>query len=85
MKNKEDVYSFLAGFKQDSAFFINNFLRKHTPEQYKKGEFNSFDFVTGGIDDWENPKLTYQILAYMSRVKEYIHIGQFSQDICKEL
>ena len=73
MKNKEDVYSFLAGFKQDSAFFINNFLRKHTPEQYKKGEFNSFDFVTGGIDDWENPKLTYQILAYMSRAKEYIH------------
>ena len=73
MKNKEDVYSFLAGFKQDSAFFINNFLRKHTPEQYKKGEFNSFDFVTGGIDDWGNPKLTYQILAYMSRAKEYIH------------
>ncbi len=73
MKNKEDVYSFLAGFKQDSAFFINNFLRKHTPEQYKKGEFHAFDFVTGGLDDWENSKLTYQVLRYMSQAKQYIN------------
>jgi len=82
---KEKIYPFLSGFKQDSAFYINNFLRRHTHEQYMNGRFSSFDFTTGGFDDWGNPNLTYQILSYMSKVKEYIDYWPIQPGYINEL
>lgn len=65
---KENVYAFIAAFKHDSAILINNFLRKHTNEQYRKGQFSNFDFTTGGLDfnDWGDPILALEIIHYMS-------------------
>jgi hypothetical protein len=46
---KRMLYEFLAGYKQNSGIFINNFFRKRSYQLYCEDKFHSFDFDVSGI------------------------------------
>lgn len=47
---KPELYSFLAGYKQNSGIFVNNFFRKRSFALYEEDKFDCFDFnVCGSI------------------------------------
>ena len=48
-KRVPGLYEFLAGYKQNSGIFINNFFRKRDFKTYEEDKFDIFDFDITGI------------------------------------
>lgn len=48
-KRRKMLYDFLAGYKQNSGIFVNNFFRRRDYETYCMDKFHGFDFDISGI------------------------------------
>lgn len=71
-KRKTSVYQFLAGYKQNSGIFINNFFRNRDYKLYCQDKFHTFDFDVSGIipnffDDW---LFSFMMVEYLSELEE---------------
>lgn len=76
-KRKKKMYQFLAGYKQNSGIFINNFMRGRDYETYCKDKFHNFDFVTFKPDKncfspnvFDDEVLSLQMIRYLGQLEE---------------
>lgn len=72
-RRKHTVYEFLAGYKQNSGIFINNFFRNRDFETYCKDKFHGFDFnVSGTIlpNVFDNPAFYFEMVGYLRKLEE---------------
>lgn len=49
LRIQKELYDFLAGYKQNSGIFVNNFFRNRDYETYCQDKFYDFDFDISGI------------------------------------
>lgn len=80
-KRKKSLYKFLAGYKQNSGIFINNFFRNRDYQTYCADKFHEFDFCFGTIlpnvfDDFEFSML---MVKYLKDLEEE-HCAYFPID-----
>ena len=66
-KRRTLLYEFLAGYKQNSGIFINNFFRNRDFETYCQDKFESFLFDVSGMfpNLFDNPLLSIQMVDYL--------------------
>ena len=62
---KPELWAFLAGYKQNSGIFINNFFRGRTFALYEEDKFDGFNFDVSGI----LPNVFNDFVLSMSMVK----------------
>lgn len=81
-KLKPELYNFLAGYKQNSGIFINNFFRKRNFKIYKEDKFHAFDFDINGIipNVFNNPAFSLYMVKYLGKLEEN-KIAYFPIDI----
>ena len=72
-KLKPELYSFLAGYKQNSGIFVNNFFRKRSFALYEEDKFHDFDFDVSGI----LPNV-FDDIAFSMNMVEYLVGGRQS-------
>lgn len=78
-KRKGALYEFLAGYKQNSGIFINNFFRKRDYQTYCEDKFHSFDFDFHGnvlpnvFDDFS---FSMHMVRYLKKLEES-HLAYF--------
>ena len=71
-KRKTFLYKFLAGYKQNSGIFINNFFRDRSYEMYCQDKFHSFDFDINGIipNIFDDPAFSVYMIEYLSKLED---------------
>lgn len=69
---KPDLYAFLAGYKQNSGIFVNNFFRKRNFKLYEEDKFHSFDFDINGIipNIFDNPVFSMYMVNYLGELEK---------------
>lgn len=67
---KPGIYRFLAGYKQNSGIFINNFFRNRDFETYCADKFHIFDFEVCGLmpNLFDNPVLSMAMVRYLGKL-----------------
>ena len=70
---KPALYRFLAGYKQNSGIFVNNFFRKRSFDLYVKDKFHSFDFDVSGIlpNIFDDVAFSMEMVGYLRRLEEF--------------
>ena len=82
-KRKNMLYQFLAGYKQNSGIFINNFFRNRDYETYCEDKFDSFTFDFQGqvlpnlFDDFN---FSMTMVRYLSELEKE-HVAYFPVDV----
>lgn len=76
------LYAFLAGYKQNSGIFINNFFRRRSFKLYEEDKFHSFDFDISGIipNIFDNPAFSMEMVHYLGKLEES-QIAYFPIDV----
>lgn len=71
-KRRSFLYEFLAGYKQNSGIYINNFFRQRDYETYCKDKFHGFDFDISGINPcfFDNPAFSWEMVGYLRKLEE---------------
>lgn len=66
-KRKKLLYDFLAGYKQNSGIFINNFFRNRDFDTYCKDKFEEFTFDISGImpNLFDDPIMSMAMVNYL--------------------
>lgn len=79
---KPELYAFLAGYKQNSGIFVNNFFRKRGFKLYEEDKFHSFDFDINGIipNIFDNPAFSMYMVDYLRKLEE-LEIAYFPIDV----
>ena len=78
-KRRKSLYEFLAGYKQNSGIFINNFFRNRDYQTYCSDKFHAFDFDFYGstlpnvFDDFA---FSLTMVKYLSEL-ERAHVAYF--------
>lgn len=69
---KSLMYRFLAGYKQNSGIFVNNFLRNRDYETYCSDKFEAFDFDVCGVmpNLFDDPILAWEMVSYLRKLEE---------------
>lgn len=70
---KPELYAFLAGYKQNSGIFVNNFFRKRGFKLYEEDKFHSFDFDISGIipNIFDDPVFSMYMVDYLRKLEEF--------------
>ena len=70
---KPELYSFLAGYKQNSGIFVNNFFRKRSFALYEEDKFHCFDFDVSGIlpNVFDDFAFSMEMVGYLRRLEEF--------------
>ena len=71
-KLKPELYSFLAGYKQNSGIFVNNFFRKRSFALYEEDKFHDFDFDVSGIlpNVFDDIAFSMNMVEYLAKLEE---------------
>ena len=79
---KPELYSFLAGYKQNSGIFVNNFFRKRSFTLYQEDKFYGFDFDVSGIlpNVFDDFAFSMNMVRYLRRLEE-LEIAYFPIDV----
>lgn len=69
---KPELYEFLAGYKQNSGIFINNFFRRRSFKLYSEDKFHVFDFDVSGIipNIFDDPTFSFHMIEYLRNLEE---------------
>ena len=73
LENKAYLYEFLAGYKQNSGIYINNFFRKRDFKTYCEDKFHSFDFDISGIlpNVFNNFEFSMNMVRYLNELEHH--------------
>ena len=79
---KPEIYSFLAGYKQNSGIFVNNFFRKRNFALYEEDKFHGFDFDVSGIlpNVFDDFAFSMNMVGYLRKLEE-LEIAYFPIDV----
>lgn len=77
-----EIYSFLAGYKQNSGIFVNNFFRKRSFALYEEDKFHSFDFDVSGIlpNVFDDFAFSMNMVGYLRKLEE-LEVAYFPIDV----
>lgn len=66
------LYTFLAGYKQNSGIFINNFFRNRDYQTYCEDKFESFDFdVSGSLPNlFDDIEMSMAMVDYLGKLED---------------
>ena len=81
-KRKEKLYQFLAGYKQNSGIFVNNFFRKRDYKTYCQDKWSDFTInFWGGIlpNIFDDPSFSWAMVGVLNRL-EKAHLAYFPID-----
>lgn len=69
---KPELYSFLAGYKQNSGIFVNNFFRKRSFKLYEEDKFHGFDFDVSGMlpNVFDDFAFSMNMVGYLRNLEE---------------
>lgn len=79
---KPELYSFLAGYKQNSGIFVNNFFRKRSFALYDEDKFHGFDFDISGIlpNVFDDFAFSMNMVRYLGKLEDF-EVGYFPIDV----
>lgn len=71
-KRQGDLWKFLAGYKQNSGIFINNFFRKRDYKTYCDDKFHNFDFTIGNVipNVFDDIVFSMKMVKYLRTLEE---------------
>ncbi len=73
LKIQKKLYDFLAGYKQNSGIFINNFFRNRDYKTYCQDKFHDFDFDVSGIfpvNLFDDISISMSMVRYLRMLEE---------------
>lgn len=81
-KRRTWLYQFLAGYKQNSGIFINNFFRNRSYQMYCEDIFHGFDFDVSGImpNVFDDMAFSISMVEYLGKLEDK-KIAYFPIDI----
>lgn len=87
-KRRTVLYQFLAGYKQNSGIFVNNFFRNRDFKLYCEDKFHGFDFDVSGImpNVFDNMDFSMKMVQYLGNLdKEEIAYHPLTESFVEHL
>lgn len=71
-KRRSYLYEFLAGYKQNSGIFINNFFRNRDFKTYCEDKFHGFDFDVSGFfpNLFDDMTISFEMVRYLGQLED---------------
>lgn len=87
-KRRKLLYEFLAGYKQNSGIFINNFFRNRDYKTYCEDKFHEFSFDVSGImpNVFDDLGFSFSMVSYLDKLED-AHLAYYpiSRDYIERL